>query len=248
MSNSIIQIFELSKTYPKADKKAVDNLNLEIKKGQIYGFLGPNGAGKTTTINMLSGLSDYDSGKVLIDGIDISIHQNSIKKIIGLVPQNIALYQELTAYENLIFFGKLHYIPNKVLKDRIDYALDRLGLFDKKNQKVKQYSGGMKRRINLIAGLLHEPKLLILDEPTVGVDVQSKQTIINFLLELNQSGTSILYTSHMMEEAERICNQISIIDQGRIIESGSPEHLKSKFNKNNLEAVFLHLTGHQLRD
>ena len=248
MSSPIINIKNLSKIYPNTNTLVVDQLNLIVETQQIHGLLGPNGAGKTTTINMISNLINISSGDIEIGGLNIKQHQKTLKKIIGLVPQDIALYQELTAYENLLFFGKLHQISNSTLKSRIDHKLEHLGLYEKRNIKIKQYSGGMKRRINLIAGLLHEPKLLILDEPTVGVDVQSKQVILDFLLELNKNGMSLLYTSHLMEEAEKICHRVSIMDHGQIIENGKPEELKIKYQKDNLEQIFIHLTGTQLRD
>ncbi len=248
MTYPIINIQKLTKIYNGSQTKAVNNLDLIVETNTIHGILGPNGAGKSTTINIISNLIEATSGGININGLNPQKNLKEIKKIIGLVPQDIALYQELTAYENLIFFGKLHQIPSNILKDKINNTLKQLGLLDKKDQKIKYYSGGMKRRINLIAGLLHDPKLLILDEPTVGVDVQSKQVILNFLIELNKKGTSILYTSHMMEEAEKICHQVSIIDNGQIIESGSPERLKNKHQEHNLEQVFIKLTGKQLRD
>ena len=248
MEKHIIDIKNLSKTYKGSNSPAVNQLSLQVETQNIHGILGPNGAGKSTTINIISGLLTSNSGSVQIDGLDLESNSKAIKKIIGLVPQDIALYQELSAHENLMFFGQLHHIPKLILKKRIDHSLQRLGLWEQKHQKVKNYSGGMKRRINLLAGLLHEPKLLILDEPTVGVDVQSKQVILDFLLELNQKGTSILYTSHLMEEAEKICQQVSIIDQGRVIESGKPQSLIKQYQTQTLEEVFIKLTGKALRD
>lgn len=248
MTSSIINIKGLTKVYKNTDTAAVNQLDLIVENQSIHGLLGPNGAGKTTTINIISNLLKPSSGEVFIDNLDLKTKTKEIKKVIGLVPQDIALYQELTALENLSFFGNLHRIPSKILKERINHSLNILGLYEKRNIKTKHYSGGMKRRINLIVGLLHEPKLLILDEPTVGVDVQSKQVILNFLLELNQKGMSILYTSHLMEEAEKICHKVSIIDNGQIIENGTPDELKTKYSEEDLEQVFINLTGKQLRD
>jgi len=248
MAIPIIHIQQLTKVYENTNTPAVNNLNLTVQEKSIHGILGPNGAGKTTSINIISGLIPANSGSVKIGGFDFYRQKKQIKKIIGLVPQDIALYQNLTAYENLMFFGNLHKITSKTLKERIDNSLEQLGLYEKKDQKIKYYSGGMKRRINLIAGLLHHPQLLILDEPTVGVDVQSKQVILDFLIQLNKQGTSILYTSHMMEEAEKICHQVSIMDEGQIIEQNTPAALKIKYQKQNLEDVFIELTGKQLRD
>jgi len=248
MAHSIVNISKLTKKYAATNTIAVNQLDLQIKSETIHGILGPNGAGKSTTINCIANLIEFTSGEINVAGLDIKKNPKEIKSKIGLVPQDIALYQELTAYENLIFFGNLHHISKAILKERIDDSLKRLGLYDKKDQKVKYYSGGMKRRVNLIVALLHKPELLILDEPTVGVDVQSKQVILDFLLDLNKEGMSVLYTSHMMEEAEKICHTVSIVDQGQIIEQGSPDQLKSKYSKSSLEEVFVSLTGRELRD
>ncbi len=247
MSNFIVEIKQLSKVYPTTGVRAVDELNLNIPKASVHGLLGPNGAGKTTTIDMICGLSQSDGGEIKINGLSYRHHSREIKQRIGFIPQDIALYPELTAFENLMFFGSLHRIPRKKLKSRIAQGLEVMGL--KANVAIKYFSGGMKRRINILAGLLHRPQLLILDEPTVGIDVQSKNIILEYLEQLNkETGMSILYTSHLMEEAEKICDKVSIIDQGKIIEEGSPKELISKYQKENLEEVFIKLTGKQLRD
>ncbi|MDP4281177.1 MAG: ABC transporter ATP-binding protein, partial [Bacteroidota bacterium] len=197
----IIEIQELTKYYRNSDSPAIDSISLNIFPGEIFGLLGPNGAGKTTTISILCGLFPPTQGKVLIDGLDIRSDLNQIKQIIGVVPQDIALYPTLTARENLTFLGNMYGLKGKFLHDRIDECLSIFGLEKFANRRISVYSGGMKRRVNLIAGLLHRPKIIFLDEPTVGIDVQSRIVILEYLKKLNQEGTTIIYTSHYMEEA-----------------------------------------------
>lgn len=245
----IIQISSLVKKYVGATQNAVDSLGLEIYSGDIFGLLGPNGAGKTTTISMLCGLIAPDSGTIKIKDFYQPHNQENIKRIIGVVPQELALYDNLTAHENLYFFGKMFGIKSNVLKSRIVFFLKKFSLQDKSDKRVSTFSGGMKRRLNLIAGILHNPEILFLDEPTVGIDVQSKNVIIEYLKELNNSGTTIIYTSHLMEEAENLCSNISIIDLGKEIANGKPIELLSKNpDCKNLEEVFLKLTGKSVRE
>lgn len=249
MDNALIHVSDLNKTYKGSSITAINHLSLQIREGCLYGLLGPNGAGKTTTLNILSGLLKPDSGNVVIGGHHLPEQLSDIKRIIGVVPQEIALYQELTALENLNFFGNMYKIPPKLLHRQIEIYLKKLGLFNRKNERIKHFSGGMKRRVNLIAGLLHKPIILFLDEPTVGVDVQSKKVIIDFLKELNESGIAIIYTSHLMEEAQDLCTHITIMDQGMNIAEGKPEELIRKHKGcDNLEDVFIKLTGKALRD
>lgn len=248
-TNPIIQISKLVKQYNGANGNAVDSLDLVVMEGDIFGLLGPNGAGKTTTISMLCGLISSNSGTIHINGLNQKHQQEEIKKIIGVVPQELALYDDLSAEENLKFFGKMYGLTNKFLLEKIEFYLDKFSLSEKANKRVKTFSGGMKRRLNLIAGILHSPKILFLDEPTVGIDVQSKNVIIKFLKELNEKGTTIIYTSHLMEEAENLCTNISIIDFGKEIANGKPKEL-IKENKDcaNLEEIFLSLTGRSVRE
>ncbi len=249
MDERMIHISGLVKTYKNSDVPAVDHLTLQIEKGCLYGLLGPNGAGKTTTLNILSGLLKPDMGEITIAGYHLPGQLTDIKRIIGIVPQEIALYQDLTALENLRFFGHMYQIPDKTLNSRIDTYLKKLGLFNRRKRRIRYYSGGMKRRINLIAGLLHHPAILFLDEPTVGVDVQSKKVILEFLKELNGMGTTMIYTSHLMEEAQDLCDKITIIDMGKNIADGNPEELiRQQDGCRNLEDVFIKLTGKALRD
>ncbi len=244
-----IKVTGLTKQYAQAEKPAVDGLNLSIMPGEIFGLLGPNGAGKTTTISMLCTHLEPNSGTIVINGREISSHRTAIRKEIGFVPQDIALYDKLSARENLLFFGNMYGLKGKALKEKIEFWLDTLGLRDKAGKQIKTYSGGMKRRVNLMAGLLHEPKVLFLDEPTVGIDVQSKNIIIESLQEVNKQGTTIIYTSHHMDEAEHFCSRIAIIDYGKIIAKGKPETLiKDCEGCENLESIFLKLTGRKLRD
>ncbi|OFX88543.1 MAG: ABC transporter ATP-binding protein [Bacteroidetes bacterium GWF2_33_16] len=245
----IIEIKHLTKVYRGSDVPAIDNISLDIQPGEIYGLLGPNGAGKTTTISILCGLFDPTAGNIFIDGMEYNHSSEKIKSIIGVVPQDIALYPSLTAKENLTFFGHLYGLKGKNLRNRIDECLELFGLEKTANRKIKTYSGGMKRRINLIAGILHKPKIIFLDEPTVGVDVQSRNVILNHLRDINKEGTTLIYTSHYMEEAENFCTRVAIIDQGKIITEGKPKDLvNSKEEYTDLESIFLHLTGKALRD
>ncbi len=245
----IIEINNLTKTFKNATEPAVNGISFSIKRNEIFGLLGPNGAGKTTTISILCGLFPPSSGTILIDGKNINTELASIKSIVGVVPQDIALYPTLTAWENLAFYGSMYGLHGKDLKDKIEVWLQKLGLIDAAKRKVSTYSGGMKRRVNLIAGVLHSPKILFLDEPTVGVDVQSRNVIIEHLKEVNAAGTTIIYTSHHMEEAENFCTRVSIIDHGKILTEGTPSELISRnAASTNLENVFLNLTNRKLRD
>ncbi|MDH4219785.1 MAG: ABC transporter ATP-binding protein [Candidatus Aminicenantes bacterium] len=219
----MLKIEHLSKTFDSI--KAVDDISFEVKKGEIFGFLGPNGAGKTTAISMISGLLKPDSGKITIDSMDLESHLKRIKKIMGVVPQDMAFYEELTASENLLFWGRLQGVKRKILEERIQIYLQATGLLGRENDPLKKYSGGMKRRINLIIGLIHQPKLLLLDEPTIGIDVQTRLNIFNLIKEASLQGTTILYTTHNLQEAEELCHRIAIMDQGKILAMGTLEEL-----------------------
>lgn len=249
LDNVIIDIQGLTKIYPRRFESAIDNLSLQIKSGEFYGLLGPNGAGKTTTISVLTGLLKPTSGSVLIKNHNVATQLDAIKPAIGVVSQDIALYEKLTAHENLYYFGRLYGIEKKKLNQRIDFLLDRLGLLKYKDHKVNSFSGGMKRRINIMAGILHEPEIVILDEPVVGVDVHSRNVIREFLKEVNKQGKTIIYTSHIMEDAEKLCSKVAIIDYGKLVEVGAPHELVLKYpDCQSLEEVFLKLTGQNLRD
>ena len=223
MSQSILVAEELRKSYGQA--QALRGLSFEIARGEIFGLLGPNGAGKTTTISMLAGLLAPTSGRILIDGLDLGRQARAAKAKIGLVPQDLALYPMLSARDNLTFFGRIYGLRGRRLKQRVDEVLDLVGLSDRAKDRVERFSGGMKRRINIAAGLLHEPEILFLDEPTVGVDPQSRNAIFEGVEALNRAGLSILYTTHYMEEAERLCRRVAIVDQGRIVALDTPAGL-----------------------
>jgi len=245
----MIQINQLSKKYKTAEAYSVHKLDLTIKKGEIFGLLGPNGAGKTTLISMLSSLLKPTSGSFSIDGLNFKEHKKQLKQLIGIVPQEYALYPSLTAYENLYYFGSMYGLRGNALKENIDEYLEILGLSQFAHKKIANFSGGMKRRVNLMASILHKPKVLFLDEPTVGVDVQSKNAIIAYLKQLNKDGTTILYTSHHLNEAEHFCTRVAIIDLGTIVCKGQPaELIAQQEDAKNLEEVFLKQTGKALRD
>lgn len=245
----MIQINQLSKKYKGAELFSVKDLDLKVQEGEIYGLLGPNGAGKTTLISMLTSLLKPTSGTFTINSLNFKEHKNQLKQLIGIVPQEYALYPTLTAYENLEYFGSMYGIKGGDLKKSIMQHLEIMGLSKFANKKTATFSGGMKRRVNLIAGILHQPKVLFLDEPTVGVDVQSKNVIIDHLKYLNEQGTTIVYTSHHLNEAEVFCTRVAIIDNGEIIVEGVPSELiNNQAAANNLEDVFLVKTGNALRD
>ncbi|HRN73135.1 MAG TPA: ABC transporter ATP-binding protein [Ginsengibacter sp.] len=220
----MIEIKNLRKSYN--GHEALKGISFSIQKGEFYGLLGPNGAGKTTTISIMSSILKPDSGEVIIDGMNIDTHPGQAKQLIGVVPQEIALYGDLTASENLHFWGGLYGVSSSELKKRSEEVLHLFGLYDRRNDNVKTYSGGMKRRINIAAALLHQPKILFMDEPTVGIDPQSRNLIFEVIEKLHKEGMTIVYTTHYMEEAERFCDRIGIIDNGQIIAEGTLKELK----------------------
>lgn len=245
----LVDIQHVSKKYKDAPRAAVNDLSLIINKGDIFGLLGPNGAGKTTFISMLCGLFPPSSGEIYINGLTHKTHSKQCKQVIGVVPQEIALYPKLTAWENLMFLGHMYGLKGASLKEEVKHHLSILGLEKNMHQQIVSYSGGMKRRVNLIAGLLHNPQLLILDEPTVGVDVQSKQAIIEHLKKLNnEKGMTILYTSHHLDEAQDFCSHIAIIDDGKLITQGSTQTLIKDNTCRSIEEVYLKITGITFRD
>jgi ABC-2 type transport system ATP-binding protein len=247
--STIIHIGKLTKWYRNSERPALDNIDLEIPSGRISGILGPNGAGKTTMIRILCGLLQPSSGEIFINGLSLRKELPGIKRLIGVVPQEIGLYPTLTATENLSVYGGICGLRGSDLKNRIDNWLVRLGLDKNRKQQVGRFSGGMKRRLNLIAGLIHDPQIIFLDEPTAGVDVHSKNVIIESLHEINRTGTTIVYTSHYLEEAEKLCSNVVIIDQGKIITGGLLEEIKRSYStESRLEDIFLQLTGKELRD
>jgi ABC-2 type transport system ATP-binding protein len=243
----MLEARNLGKAYGRV--MAVNGVSLSLAAGQLLGLLGPNGAGKTTTVSMLAGLVRPDHGQVLVDGHRLAGDADPVKRRIGLVPQDVALYDELTARDNLRFFGGLYGFRGAVLERAIASALDRVGLADRARERVATYSGGMKRRLNLAAGLLHDPDILLLDEPTVGIDPQSRHAIFENLAELKRRGKAILYTTHYMEEAERLSDRIVVMDHGEVIAQDTLAGLRGAYpGVHDLEGVFLALTGRRLRD
>jgi len=233
----MIKVRSISKSFGNIE--AVNNVSFTINKGEIFGILGPNGAGKSTIVNILNTLVKPDKGDVIIDGINIKDDGDTIKLIMGVVPQEIALYEELTAYENLMFWGGLYDIPKSKLKSVVNSTLEVVDLVNRKDDRIKTFSGGMKRRINIACSLLHNPKILVLDEPTVGVDPQNRNHIFEVIERLNNEGMTMIYTTHYMEEAERFCDKIAIIDVGSIIAQGTLKELKKFSDVKDLITVKL---------
>lgn len=222
----MLNVSELFKAY--GNNHVLKGLSLSIPRGKFYSLLGPNGAGKSTTINCIAQLLKPDSGEITIHGINTKENSAKAKTFIGVVPQEIALYEELTAWENLEFWGKLNYVPHAALQERGRYILEKFGLFDRKDERIKTYSGGMKRRINIAVALLHDPELILMDEPTVGIDPQSRNNIYEFIEDLKKKNKTILYTTHYMEEAQRFSDVIGVLDNGKIIAEGNFEALRSE--------------------
>ncbi|MCQ6560215.1 ABC transporter ATP-binding protein [Paenibacillus mendelii] len=221
----MLEAMELRKVFK--GRTAVDDVSLFLDQGESVGLLGPNGAGKSTTISMISSLLTPNSGDVRLNGVSIVSKPQFIRQVLGVVPQEIALYEELSAYENLKFFGSIYRLKGKQLEAKIQELLEMVGLRDRQKELIKTYSGGMKRRINIAAALLHDPQIVIMDEPTVGIDPQSRNHILETVRLLNrEKGTTVLYTSHYMEEVEQLCSRVYIMDHGRIIASGTTEELR----------------------
>jgi len=236
MNTSILIVKDLWKSYAKT--VALQGLTFEVSRGEFFGLLGPNGAGKTTAIGLLSGLIEPTRGHVTIDGVDLFSRPMEAKARLGLVPQSFALYPTLCARDNLVFFGRIYGLKGKHLRERIARVLEIVELTDRANQTVATFSNGMKRRLNIAAGLLHEPEILILDEPTVGVDTQSRNSILESINSLNKSGVTVLYTTHYIEEAQRLCDRVAIIDQGKIIALDSPARLIQDLGKGIIRMEF----------
>ena len=249
MSTCAVQLENLSKQYPHSAKRAVSSLTFTIEEGSVFGLLGPNGAGKSTTVMMLCGLMRPDAGSISVFGLDVLEQGADVRRQIGVAPQEIALFPMLTAYENLFYFGRMYGMRAAEIDAQIKKYLHVFGLAEKRNKIVSTFSGGMKKRLNLIAAILHHPKLIILDEPTAGVDVQSRNLILDFLDSLKKDGTTIIYSSHVLEEAERICSHLGIIDEGKLITTGTRTSImNAHLDCKNLEQVFLKLTGKNIRD
>ncbi|MDF2725306.1 MAG: transporter ATP-binding protein [Paenibacillus sp.] len=234
----MLEVSQLRKGYGK--KQALQDVSFSLKAGASFGFLGPNGAGKSTTMKILTGIVKSDSGQVNLFGQDITNDAEAVAKYIGYVPQEITLYEQLSAYDNLDFFGQSYGVTGKLLKERIHEVLEKTGLADRAKDQVKTFSGGMKRRINIAAALLHRPKLLILDEPTVGIDPQSRNHIFEMIRELNNEGVTIIYSTHYMEEVEALCDEVAIMDQGSVKAIGPLGELLERYGR---KAIYLEVAG-----
>ncbi|HKM34515.1 MAG TPA: ABC transporter ATP-binding protein [Lachnospiraceae bacterium] len=250
MEEIILRTTDLTKKYQ--NKVVVDNLNIEIREGEIFGLLGPNGAGKSTTMNMICSIVKPTAGAIELFGKDALKQKKEVIHKLGYIPQELAIHGSLKAWENVELFTSLYGIKGEALKKSVDESLEYVGLLEKRNEFAKNFSGGMKRRLNIACAIGHKPELLIFDEPTVGIDPQSRNFILEKIKESNQNGSTIIYTSHYMEEVEAICTRIAIMDNGKIIACGTSEELKKLVTKGNenitLEEVFLTLTGKKLRD
>lgn len=246
MKESEIVIENLTKKFEGVT--AIDALSLEIKKGELFGLLGPNGAGKTTLIKVLCGLLDPTSGSVRVGGYDVRKESARVKELIGVCPQDTPAYAFLSGRENVELFGKLHTMPKEKLKKNADELLEKMNLKEDANRRLGKYSGGMKRRINLIMALVHDPEIAFLDEPTVAMDPQSRHAVWDFIKELERKDKTIILTTHYMEEAQELCDRVGIVDHGKLIALGTPKQLIDKFHAENLEEVFMELTGRKIRE
>ena len=244
--SSAIIIKDLVKKFE--DVTAVDNLSLEIREGELFSLLGPNGAGKTTTINILNGVMKPTKGTAIIAGFDVTKNLDEVKKIIGLCPQEAAVFKFLNARENIELFGNLHSISKKELEERTDTLLELLGLADASNRKAGGYSGGMLRKLNLIIGLISDPKIAFLDEPTVGMDARARRKTWEFIGSLKAENKTIILTTHYIEEAEALSDRVGIIDYGKLVELGTPKELMERHEAKNLEEVFLKITGRRIME
>ena len=249
MNEPIVRIQSITKKYKGNVEPAISDLSLDIPEGSVFGLLGPNGAGKSTLVMMLCGLMEPDAGTIQLLGMDVRVNGSKVRSRIGVAPQDIALFPTLTAFENLFYFGKMYGLKSDIIRNRVTEYLEIFALADKAQKRVHTFSGGMKRRLNLIASLLHDPKLLILDEPTSGVDVQSRNILLDYLVTLKSKQMTIIYSSHFLEEAEKICTQLAIIDEGKLITQGIPVDLIGEHEEcTTLESLFLKLTGKHIRD
>lgn len=230
------------------DVVAVDHVSLYVEKGELFGLLGPNGAGKTTTINILSGLLKPTSGYAIVGGYNVQKENAKVREVIGVCPQETAIYPYLTGAENIKLFGNLYALDKNTLSKRKDMLLERMELTQDAKRRVEKYSGGMKRRLSLILALIHDPQIVFLDEPTIGMDPQSRRAVWDFMRELKNEGKTIFLTTHYMEEAEELCDRVGIIDHGKIIALDTPGELISKNKVKNLEEVFIKFTGRKIRE
>lgn len=247
MKTPAIQIQHLNFHY-SAQEQLFDGLNLTVEQSERFGLFGPNGAGKTTLMSLMTGLLSFKEGNIEVLGNSIKTKNKKVNSLFGFVPQDFSFYEELTPVENLEFFGAWYGLDKKETAKRSEELFEILNISSVKKQQVKKFSGGMKRKVNLAIGVMHQPKILFLDEPTVGVDVQTRHEIINYLKQLNANGTTLIYTSHQLNEAEELCNRIALIDEGKIIAFDTLDNLLDEYKQDDLEGLFIHLTGKQYVD
>jgi ABC-2 type transport system ATP-binding protein len=243
MSNAAITVQQLSFTYSGRSFPCFSNLHLTIQAGERFGLFGPNGAGKTTLMSCITGILPFKEGKILVENVDVSVNKKKANTYLGFVPQDFAFYQELSPMQNFAFFGAMHGLSTSNINNKTTELLEVFGLTEVRNTQIKKFSGGMKRKVNLAIGVINNPKILILDEPTVGVDIQTRLTIIDYLKKLNDNGATLVYTSHQLNEAEKLCDKIALIDNGKIIVHDTLPNLFKQYNENNLESLYLKLTG-----
>ncbi len=246
MSESAITITNLTKKFD--DITAVDNLSLEIGWGELFGILGPNGAGKSTVVNILSTLLDPTEGSATIDGYDVVFDPDGVREVIGVCPQKPAFYSYLTGEENIKLMGDMHLVPKDVLDERVTTMVEKIGMEDHIDRRAGKYSGGMIRRVSMLMALISDPKIALLDEPTVAMDPKSRRAVWDFIRELKEQGKAVILTTHYIEEAQELCDRVAIIDEGKLIALGAPLELMEKHQAENLEEVFLQLTGKKLRE
>jgi ABC-2 type transport system ATP-binding protein len=246
MSESAITITNLTKRF--GDITAVDNLSLEIGWGELFGILGPNGAGKSTAVNVLSTLLEPTDGSATVDGNDVVFDPEGVREVIGVCPQKPAFYPHLTGEENITLMGEMYLVPKDVLKERVTTMVEKIGMEDHIGRRAKEYSGGMIRRVSMLMALVSDPKIALLDEPTVAMDPKSRRAVWDYIRELKEQGKAIILTTHYMEEAQELCDRVAILDEGKLIALGSPADLMEIHQAKNLEEVFLKLTGKKLRE
>ena len=248
MNDPAVHIENLGFSYPGQSNIFISQLNLQVQQGERFGLFGPNGAGKTTLMCLMAGILRAEEGHIRLFGKEVGPHNKSIRTSFGLVPQDFSFYHELSPAENLEFFGAWSGLKTQEIKKRTDELLDILGLSEVRDKPVRNFSGGMKRRVNLAIGVIHKPRLLFLDEPTVGVDVQTRHAIIDYLKTLNSQGTTLIYTSHQLAEAEELCERIALMDEGKIIVHDDLDRLLAEYRQEGLEGLFLNLTGKSYKD
>ncbi|MHA1964218.1 MAG: ABC transporter ATP-binding protein [Candidatus Thorarchaeota archaeon] len=246
MSESAITIKNLTKRFDEIT--AVDDLSLEIGWGELFGILGPNGAGKSTAVNILNTLLEPTNGSATIDGHDVVFDPEGVREVIGVCPQEPAFYPHLTGEENIILMGDMHLVPKDVLKKRTKSMVEKIGMEDHIGRRAKDYSGGMIRRVSMLMALINDPKIALLDEPTVAMDPKSRRAVWDYIRELKEQGKAIILTTHYMEEAQELCDRVAILDEGKLIALGTPTDLMEEHQAKNLEEVFLKLTGKKLRE